>query len=547
MDNQSSSERKNPPDWDEMSTDEEILTSRPNWDMGVQDQREEDLLRSPSPPPYSPLTPEQAAPVEDVEMEGLDVPPEPIPEMGTAPQSLGPLAVPYTPYLMRVQTRVFVARRAIVDIKGVERRTNWVPTDWRDDVSGPTPGMCPAGEMPRLPFSPICFPDDTTEEEQEEPPHDFEPPMEEYEIADEWENNFPPPVEQEIVEYLPESDIPVVTLSDDSIVEEPLPSTAGGHLEPPHQSPINVDENLADVGLDSNQMRRDTVDEDPNMQIDDEAREREEQMTLSAEAAERRRLVIPTPSDLDNEETLRQQALDTRSQQGARDLGGQDRSQQPFLRRPHTRSPPLVRPEEGNRDPDRSRSPEGTKRTETDGRDLRRDVVDGDGTPKPIPTLFSRPSRIEPPIRPKKKTHRGKRDGARRNRKAKQTPVMEGSSSDEQEAALTSLQRRLEAARAITPQHDSDSDADVSTSSTGRMKSLVMRPITDGIAPPGTCYQCYCVGHQYPDCPYEREWDFCYRCGYRNHTIATCPNCGKDYRRGLDERFGELRRQRKLR
>ena len=103
MDNQSSSERNNPLDWDEMSTDEEILTSRPNWDMGVQDQREEDLGRIPSPPPYSPLTSEQAAPVEDVEMEGLNgVPPEPIPEVGTAPQSPGPLAVSYTPYLMRV-------------------------------------------------------------------------------------------------------------------------------------------------------------------------------------------------------------------------------------------------------------------------------------------------------------------------------------------------------------------------------------------------------------------------------------------------------------
>ena len=94
-----------------MSTDEEILTSRQSLGMDFQDQREEDLLRSPSPPPYSPLTPEQEAPVEVIEMGGLDAaPPGPIPEVVTAPQEPGPLAIPYTPNLMRVQTRVLVAR-----------------------------------------------------------------------------------------------------------------------------------------------------------------------------------------------------------------------------------------------------------------------------------------------------------------------------------------------------------------------------------------------------------------------------------------------------
>ena len=143
----------------------------------------------------------------------------------------------------------------------------------------------------------------------------------------------------------------------------------------------------------------------------------------------------------------------------------------------------------------RSQSPEGSKRAKSDSQDLQRDVVNGDETTKPVLTLFSRPNRIEPQTRPKKKAHRGKRGGGRRKREFKQTLAVEGFSSDDQEAALSSLQHRLEAARAITPQCDSDSDADVSTSSTGRMKSLVTRPLTDGIAPPGTCFQCYCVGH----------------------------------------------------
>ena len=97
-------------------------------------------------------------------------------------------------------------------------------------------------------------------------------------------------------------------------------------------------------------MRRDTVDEDSNMQVEDEARGRKEQRTLAAEAVERGCLVIPTPSDLDNEERLRQQALDTRSQQGARGLGVQDPFKQPLLRRLHIRSPPLVRPKEQQRE-----------------------------------------------------------------------------------------------------------------------------------------------------------------------------------------------------
>ena len=59
---------------------------------------------------------------------------------------------------------------------------------------------------------------------------------------------FPTAVGQEIIEYLPENDIPVITLSNNSVVEEPMPLSNGGKLDSLTCSPLSVYGNLVDVG-----------------------------------------------------------------------------------------------------------------------------------------------------------------------------------------------------------------------------------------------------------------------------------------------------------
>ena len=146
--------------------------------------------------------------------------------------------------------------------------------------------------------------------------------------------------------------------------------------------------------------------------------------------------------------------------------------------------------------------------------------------------------------RKKRKAHRAKRGGRHHNKKGKKPVPEPGSSSDEGPAAFRSLQNRLAASNVLPRETNGVQEPTASTSSEGRMRSVVVvADESDRDPPSGVCFQCHHRGHNFVACRNEKRWDFCHKCGRRGYTLLTCTRCGEAHRRQLDERFGDMRQR----
>ena len=567
----------------------------------------EDMRRSnrsdksrPQPPEEDPAGTEDESIDSDVELEllassgdecevnssGRDAPPPP-------PSS--PVRPTGTEYVMRVQRRTFTVSRTLYKMKGQKYVGAWVPTWWRD-TKGPTiSGVTRSGTYPPNPFKEIDPPpgspnwsdvSDDSEPASPTPPQQEEQRIEELmeELMEELEDVSSESSESgtsegesegETEEVIVSSDDEVILVSEarDSKTNTVGPSPAL-QSAPPHQqagiielditsddetSPVIAQEVAATPVVPA--LRRGVPRVVSMRVIDDELRQqldavRNSLLRLSTPAFETQHPPSVGPAQEPEPRRCRTLAIAPSASEAVIEVetpnplkesipesqpASPEAQRQPSPPREpisELRSIPAkvqLQPTPTASGEESWDSPPGTPTPQVVCHD--EGPAEGRGTPGGNQAEAGEGAQ---PARRKRKTRRSKRGGAKKRRGNGASAAM--ATPPNGDAALEDLRRKLQSAQALplSPPGAATARGDLSPVPGRSSAKLVLRLDP----PPGHCFQCWEPGHKARKCPNRREWDFCRRCGRKDETVDTCPRCGEEHRRRIEQQYGEQRRQR---